>query len=98
VNVVTILARNEAIEAPVSWLFILMGWPFRGSISVKETGASNADKIQTTTRRIKNSAAGSGNLFPTRSIVFKARSIERVFTNASFLSRLLELTIEFLHP
>ena len=52
---------------------ITIGCPLLGSISAKVIVERRADSSQTTKRRIKNSAAGSGSLFPMISIRFSAR-------------------------
>ena len=63
-----------ANDGPVNWLLIWIGEPVRGSSSVNDTLASNAETTQVASSRIRNRTAGSGSLFPTVSIQFSARA------------------------
>jgi len=73
-KVFTSPAMKPVSDVPATWLTIWMGWPERGSMALNDTPDNHHDTSHTTTIRIRNSAAGSGNRLPVRSI----RSSRRV--------------------
>ncbi|MCR6626352.1 MAG: hypothetical protein NVV67_08815 [Pseudoxanthomonas sp.] len=73
-NVRTSPAMNAVKDVPASWFATSMGWPERGSMASNDTPDNHQDTTHTSTIRIRNSTAGSGNRLPVRS----TRSSRRV--------------------
>ncbi len=69
VKMLTMFDRKYARADPLSRLTTRIGSPDRGSISVNCTGARRADSAHTTKSPMRNSMAGSGSLFPMRSML-----------------------------
>jgi len=90
VNVVTIPDRKAAREAPVKRLLITIGLFDLGSISLNSNVDNPAESSQMANIRMTNKIAGSGSLFPPRSMRSSAR-----FTNPFGLVATVDIWLGF---